>query len=737
MKAHAIAALFGLCALAPLAGCAKGLQGSLLLNERPVVELTLAPASATNRFHYAYEFKWFGYDPDGRVDHFEYAVDPPSAPGADTAWTATTRFAVTLEFSAGVDDSIGPPTRSIDFHTFVIRAVDARGTPSAPEARSFFSSTVAPTVQILSPIPTALATVRVPPTTRITWEGRDPDGVNTQVPVKYKWILLSASSEFPVERALLDPDSLRRFYAPHFTGWDSTDAETRSVQLLNLAPGATYIFAVVAFDEAGAWSPAFSLNTNMLRLRADFATSLGPKITVSNNVFTFTYPSGGYSLDPNREVAYDVLPGRTTFITWSAEAGPGANVSSYRWKLDGDVTDETPRADDQDLEHWSTPSALVTRADLGPFGSGEVHRFYLEVEDNNGNRSLGIVRINVLSFETSFSQDLLIVDDTRLLGDQLAPLGCTRPPTGTWPTAAELDTFLYARGGAAWLCYPSGTVTTPGLFAAYTFDTTGTTTGVFPFATLARYKHVIWIVDSRSALNGGSIFGGNDAMTSLRRMNDRTSLNTLAAYVESGGKLWLLGGGAGYAAAIAYGRINTPGGATFNLSEGMFLNELVGWRSQFRVGTANPFITQSARLRTDDPNAPSYATLPPAFRAKTPATDPFPPNRIGQSPSLFYRTVLDVEYLSSPNHVTEPSPDDPSVQVAVLDTLYKVAGIGLPAPSQNFENVVMTHFRGGQGGEILFSGFSIWDYRRSDEQQLVDLVLRDLWGLVPRGVGTP
>jgi len=131
------------------------------------------------------------------------------------------------------------------------------------------------------------------------------------------------------------------------------------------------------------------------------------------------------------------------------------------------------------------------------------------------------------------------------------------------------------------------------------------------------------------------------------------------------------------------------------LSSGIFLNEFVGWRSQFRVGTANLFT--------------------------------------GQSPSLFYRSVLDVEYLSAPNHVNQPAEDDPATQVAVLDTLYKVAGIGLPGPTQNFENATMTYFRGGRGGPVLFSGFSIWDCRRSHEQALVDFVLTDLWGLMPRG----
>jgi hypothetical protein len=725
-------ALIAVASAAALSGCAKGLQGTLLPNVRPVVELTHAPASASNRFFYAYAFKWFGYDPDGDVDHFIYAVDPPTAAGAETTWTATRRFGETLEFSANVQDTIGPATRAIGHHTFVIKAVDNRGLHSAPEVRSFFSSTIAPLVQITSPFPTALAVARLSPTVRITWEGRDPDGVGTKVPVKYKWILISASSEFPILQALLDPDSLRRFYAPNFAGWDSTDAATRSVQLFNLTPGTTYLFAVVAFDEAGAYSPIFTLDSNMLRFRADLAATLGPKITMSNNFFTFTYPGGGYSLDPSREVTFDMLPGRSTFITWSAEAGPGATLRSYRWKIDGDVGDEAPRAHDGDLEHWSTPSLLTTYVPLGPFGPGEVHRFYLEVEDDNGNRSLGILRMNVLSLATLFDRELLIVDDTRLLPDQVAGGGCMRAPSGAWPTAAELDTFLYARGGVPWRCYPTGTVTPPGLFSGFAFDTIGTKADVFPFTTLSHYRHVIWLIDAKSALNGSGFFGGIEDMTSLRRMTDRVSINTLAAYVGQGGKLWVVGAGGGYASSISWGRINTPGGATFTLRPGMFVYDFAKWRSEFKVATVLPFIQQSSRLPLGDPGAPPYGGLPPAIGPRNSATDPFPPNRTGQSLGLFYKSVYDIEYLSRPNHVSEPAPGDSGAQVAVLDTLYKVSGIGLPAPSQNFENVVMTSYRGNETGQLIFSGFDIWSYQRAHEQSLVRFVLESMWGIARR-----
>jgi hypothetical protein len=81
---------------------------------------------------------------------------------------------------------------------------------------------------------------------------------------------------------------------------------------------------------------------------------------------------------------------------------------------------------------------------------------YVQAEDDLGARSLGIVRLRV--FVVSFERPLLVVDDTRFELDKLAPGGCVAPYTKQWPSAAELDTFLYARGGVPWKC----TVNPPG-----------------------------------------------------------------------------------------------------------------------------------------------------------------------------------------------------------------------------------------------------------------------------------
>lgn len=704
-------------ALLSSVGCSEKLKGEFLPNQRPEVNLTYAPASSSSPYFYSYRFQWFGSDVDGRVEYFIYAVDPPSAPGTDTAWVSTTLFDTRIEFRSDVADTSGTVGRAIAFHTFVIKAVDNRGLESAPEIRSFFTYTAAPTVIINSPIPTAVAEAQLAPTVRISWTGTDPDGLTSREPVKYKYTLLTSSSEFPYELALSNPDSLRRYYQPDFSEWDSVPGNVTSAQYLNLTPGSRYIFAVVAFDEAGAYSPIFTLSNNMLRFRVGLAQNLGPKIRFFSNFFDFTYPSGGYSTDPLREVPLQILPNAAISINWSATPSTGATMRSYRWRLNGDLSDETPRENEDDIGRWSFPSLLTQTARLGPFDPGETHRLYVEAEDSNGIKSLGIVRIEVLSFEGSFSEDLLIVDDTRLAGDQYIG-SCARLPVGAWPTAAELDTFLYARGGFPWRCYPAGTMSTPGLFAGYRFDTTGTTPVPLPFATLAKYKRVIWIVDAVSALEGGGFFGGSDdKSTSLRAMQFAGQINTLAAYVDQGGEVWLVGGGTVHA-ATAY--------VNGNLSSSGFISRYAKWRSSFTELKTLAFITRS--IPPPAPGQPDYSKLPPTISLKTSFTDPFPPGRPGQPLSVYYKSTADIEYLSSPNVVTEDIDPDPEVEniVSVLDTLYTASGILLPPTSKN---TVMTHYRGSESPRFLVTGFDIWSFRRDQMVQLVDFVLQDVWGL--------
>jgi hypothetical protein len=721
------------------AGCSK--QGKKVMdvaNQRPTVRLTSAPFNDGSAYFYAYRLNWSGYDPDGRVVKYQYAIDPPqNVIAAD--WVETTKNEQILFFKASTPDSSAPKNRAIDFHTFAIRAIDDKNDTSDIVRRSFFSFTVAPTIGILAPLPSSLVSVNLSPAVRISWTGTDPDGQFTTRPVKYKYLLIGQGSEFPLDVATTDPDSVRRFYAPGFVGWDSTSADTTDVQFTNLTPGQNFIFVVISIDEAGAYSPIFDLNSNMLRFRVGFAGNLGPVICMFNEFFNFCYASGGYSTDPSREVFIEIPAGQSIKFNWFATPSPGSEISSFRWALDiPDVEDNTPRDDEQlDVKRWSAASSNIMQATVGPFGGGEEHRFYIEALDNNQLRSLGIVRFQVV--EATFENELLIVDDTRLLGDEtVAGTACVRPPIGNWPTAAELDTFLFARGNTPWKCYPVPSSPPPGLFAGFKFDTVGTRTGnnevIVRLARLGRYRHVVWLTDARGATFNRSGSDPAQPITSLRYMSTPGRFNTLAAYVKQNGKLWLTGGGGGFASTFPWNSNNNDGGGiTFGnaqgeLVPGRFMYDLAGWRSEFKIVTAPMFINRYLGERTLPPS-PDYNRLPSSMRLRTQSSDPFPPGRAGQSSSVYYKSTVDAEFLSFPNFVLEDLNPDPDLvnEQSVLDTLYRVITFALPAT--NVQRVTMTYYHGVLSAPLVFTGFSLWDFTRADCQGLVDFVLQDIWRL--------
>jgi hypothetical protein len=721
---------------------------------RPVVYLTSAPAvrDSINPVRYDVRLTWVGYDADGRVDHYLYTIDPHLLPvGADTAWTRTSRNEQTVFFHAGIPDSVNrTPTTSSEPHVFMIKAVGDDGLFSELVFRAFFATTVAPTVDILNPRPSHLLDAYVTPSVQINWTGEDPDGQFTQKPVKYKYLLLN---DPPLVQAVSrEPDYLRRISAPGFAAWDSVGAETTSVQYTDLVPNSLYLFALIGIDEAGAYSPVFSLDHNLLRFTVGFAGIMGPIITMYNEFFNYTYGSGGYSTDPSREVRLEVPADKRITFNWFATPPSGARIAYYRWVLDiADLGDNTPRTNENtDWYHWSAKDPQNFACTIGPFDTGE-HFFYVEAGDNNGMISLGIIHFTVI--RPTFDRPLLLVNDTRYFPESVArPPGgpITVTPTGTWPNIAELDTFLFARGNVPWQGYwvsPGVPRTSPpGIFNGYDFDTVGTRIGkrdlTVPLSTLGKYRHVVWFVDgNKGALN---LMDGTDPLfprSALRYMNGPGKANTLATYVGQGGLLWLLGGGSGFVTEDAWPGQRPPGNVfTFRDNElipGRFMYDLTHWRSVFTQVKAPARIVKSERAVGGWAGAPDYSLLPARMEAKTAATDPLS-QWPGRTTTQFFATQFEVEYLGNPslgapNEIIEDYDPDPINEDlrSTLDTLYEVGGAVFPLPDVNnpYPTAIMTFYHGLDNTPLIFSGFNIWNFRRAQCIELADWVLQRVWHL--------
>ncbi len=706
-------------------------------NVRPTLELTQAPVTTTQPFFYGYELRWAGYDSDGRIDHFRYSVDPPTRTDAETTWFNTPDNRKSFLFRSDQLDTLTDQTAQ-GYHTIVIEAIDDRGAFSEPRAVSLTSFTIAPTVQIINPVPNHLFSPTFGPSFRLGWKGDDPDGRGTNKPVKYKYKMFpEGGAEFDFLTLLVNPDSLRRRYAPNFAGWDSVGGDTTAVDLRNLIPNRRYVVVVVAFDEVGAYSPVMNLDQNMLFFSVSYAGLLGPKLTVFNESFFFTYASGGFSLDPGSFIRTEAAAGVPLRFNWFATTTSGSFVSGYRWMLDGNVGDETPRADENaDKDKWSRYSPLVTGIDLPPINPSsvsETHFLYIEAVDNNQQVSLAVVQFTVI--RALLDKEILFVDDTRGIGDRNVPGGCVDRPRGVWPTAAELDTFFFARGGKPWRCYPTGTLSQPGIFSGYAYDTLGTRflpLGQVSLQTLSRYRHIVWYTDNKASLNVNELTSTQDPMSGLRAISAPGISNPLGTYVQQGGQLWLFGGGAASALQRNWEKGGTAGDVFSNLDgeliAGRLMYDVFGWRSEI---TAKSIAQATKPLHELSRNGrlPDTSVLPDYLFEKSVDTDPidvYAPNRL--STADFYQTAHIGEGISKPNEVLGDTDPDPNVvhNEAIIDTLYESVGGQLGAG-----RTLMTVMHAPNGTQQVFSGFQLWYWRREQQIAIVDWVLQRLWG-IPR-----
>lgn len=733
--------------LAMLAGCGKHAVLAPHENQRPVVRFSQAPSRGGDLYDYSYQMEWTGYDPDGELAGFRYAIDPPTPstldPEPDTAWVATSAFGGTFQFHAPDPIPGGNPLRAAGFHVFVLEAVDDRGLRSIPVTVAFNASTIAPSVNIVSPVPSSRYRSYLPPSLIVNWEGFDLDGVASKRPVFYRTKLLSISTPITPQLLAFFPDTLLNYYVPRgWATWDSLGPDVTSRTLHDLPPQQDFVFVVIAFDEAGAYTPYVSGDANALAFRALYASNGGPLLTLFNDFFTFSYVTPVYApRDPRTWIELEVPAGIPLDFHWVADAQPGTFVQSYRWVLDAEnLDDDRPRTNEvTDTSHWSVATSEMKSCTLPPFDTARDHFLYVEASDGNGLRSLGIVHFTVAA--AAFDRPLAICDDTRLLVDRRSPgaARCIDAPLGRFPTAAELDTFLYARGGVPIQCYPAGSVSRRGLFRAYDFDTLNMRTlksdPTPSLSMLARYRHILWLVNSSAASRTGPAADAATGVTSLAYMNASGHLNALAAYLKLGGEVWLAGGGCMSAATFPWNdRTNDHPGLVFvggaDLKPGRFVYDAVHWRSELRPSSGPFQIRRNLGRLTYAPGV--YATLPELLSPHSLAAgDSLPAWRSNNGD--FYVTSFDVEAMDLSNPIVEDygTPQVPDLR-STLDTLFTVSGGAYPAGSP-----LMTVYHGKDNQRVIATGFDLWMYNRTQLQKVVDTVLQGIWGLSPQAPAFP
>lgn len=754
-----------------LVGCGRQLSSSLAPNQPP--ELEILDARADRGDPTRVRLRWAAHDPDGSVARCCWTVSPLRPGGSGASLNSTTGR------ECYVPRTISPPSRAAgathpEPDLLTLWAVDDRGAESERSTIAMFGTNVAPTVVITCPRPSAIGTALMSSQVRISWTGIDPDGIFHQQPVKYRYKVLRAGDpEFDINIAKFDPDSLRRFYAArNWAGWDSTGTDTTSVTYVNLTLNQEYLFIVTGIDEMGDYDPVFSMSKNILDFVVGSASTLGPALTVSNSSYTYTQPSGQISGDLVAPRTAEVPAGVPVTFDVSGQTQVGGSITGYRWALDiKDPSDETPRSGPGDLAHWSDWS-LTSRIEPGTFtpigNKRQEHVLYVEGRSVpagcTGETAIplpSLLGVRFVVVSPTRSRELLIVDDTRRQVDQFQANGSLRPYTGLWPSTTELDTFLYARGNVPWrgtFNPPTGAISAPGLFAGYAFDTISTRgrltgevdefgqqSATIPLSVLADYRHVIWMTDLTAANSVGAPTSLINPMSALRYFSSPNQRSPLAAYVAMGGKVWLLGGAAGYASLVDFnargsryndGKYGTgmtvfSADASANeLAPGRIMYDAAHVRSEFVAGPSATVLNRALGRFQASPGA--FDAFPASLLSKSPGTDPLPPTRNSSQGSQFYQTSHTVEFLTQPNAVLENVSSNPNIvdEQSTLDSFYVAVGALLPVTGN--PAVAMTRYHGADNAEFVWTGFDIWSYQRSQCIAVVDAVLQGIWGL-PRG----
>ncbi|MEP7029143.1 MAG: hypothetical protein ABI960_11145, partial [Candidatus Eisenbacteria bacterium] len=557
-----------------------------------------------------------------------------------------------------------------------------------------------------------------------------------------------------------------------FASWDSVSGDTTSKFYEGLTPKTVYFFAIVAFDEAGAYEPRFNLNSNVLQFRPTL-DKLGPKITVFNQFFQRTQSTGGISLNPSRIYSLEFPADTPIQFNWFATADVGAIINGYRWAVDiegQDIGNEAERRDDSDFSRWSNYSLNEVSATIGPFRGSQdstiTHFFYLEARDNLGFVSLFTIRLRIV--KPSFDRSLLVVDDMYGTATERRDDGLINYKT-PYPMEAEQDSFYYAVGGhpdsmrILGIPHFGSDISEPGCFAGFDYDTLDYR--FYPnesvlLELLAHYRAVVWYSDQSSAARDGSKFGSLTPRTGIRLLNRISQLNTLAVYLKQQGKLWALGEGITTAIANGYySRIATSGSPRLPYTSGEdarndilrlgnFLYDFCHLQSELNTaGNNNTSLTSNQQLIAAIPYLPEFATVPPG--SPPPADRSLDP-RIGPTaaktalrwsglPRLAlagYRTsnldptlrrVNQTWVITKPLFVTEGSG---TAFRSVLDTLYLCQAklydpnhVQSP-PSDGFPNAI--DYYGSDHGEVVWFGFALYYFSLEDARTVTRIVLHNL-----------
>ena len=405
-----------------LAACSKNpARPNIEDVSRPQTEVTYAPLESTPT-SFRVHIYWYGYDNDGEVVGFRFAIDSDTTK-PEIAWRFTTAHDSTFTFAVAPGDTVGA-------HVFWIAAQDNQQLIDLTPAKRFISIRTQPPVSTIVSGPSNGA--RIGPNVTFSWTGTDPDGGPTGGPApvdSFEYLLFrvgaSADPEHPPipDRWTLQQyvDLIRQAGGPSlpapYDDWKWVGTRDKSHAFASLDSGGCF-FAIRAIDAAGAHDAELKVGDNIRYfnvLPSILPQGYAPILSVTSDLLTA--PLVNQFVEIIVRAPIDLLEGDPVPFSWSATPGvAGTPIAGYAFAID-DTTASTWTSPDLKQVGTTLPGTLA----VGP------HKLYVRAVDLAGRPTTVVAPLNVVHAafrDATQPASFLYVDDFAA-------------PPGTWPTAVR------------------------------------------------------------------------------------------------------------------------------------------------------------------------------------------------------------------------------------------------------------------------------------------------------------
>ena len=510
------------------AGCSKdNTAGPAPAKQNPETELTYAPLEGDTA-GYRVRLYWNGYDRDGEVIRFRFAIDADTAESDRKKWKWTTAKDTTLLL-------LVDPVKEIRGHVFWVSAEDNDSLIDPTPAKRFFSTkTLPPNSKILLG-PSAFNDV-IGPNITFEWEGIDPDGGETggRAPCdSFEYLLLQVGSVNPnappppthpplpqFNQTLyvnLINDSVGDTLVAPYGDWRWVGIRGNRLRIRNATP-AQYVFALRAVDLAGAREKNIAFVRN-IRHYTVTTTNPGPELLPSASVLTTPLPKAiGFYDFPRREL--QIFEGELISFSWSASATAyGGSIVGFTYSIDDTL--ELPGIDVRNTGVTYRPQDLTVGA----------HFLFIRVVDDGGLITNAFIPFRIVHPAFKDPPSSLNPPQYLYVDDALSPGTNNVNRFFNYPSDVEDDewwriniltplSLTYGVGRRDWDTYGKGTADGGG-------------SRIQPLPTdLAPYRVVLWSVDHNNQV-------GNPTALWLTLVGGAYS--DLGGYLRAGGTLVLSG----------------------------------------------------------------------------------------------------------------------------------------------------------------------------------------------------